>query len=570
MNRDATCARVVWVLLLGHLFLSVASAQTSTGFAFQNNTGSTISSASLYTDCGDCSSGGSYRGSTDIPPGYSTFGWVFCTGGKARIGGHPDWCVTETLGTWNTITIGPAPPTYYYCDYNLNWTNAGAGMQTLGLFQDGSQIPFDFTYLLPNQNLGPNFDIRWLQETANVSPNTGFNYKYRFSKGTNNAVPCPTLELRNMLNPWDYVRDYGTPGSASTNSPTGTSGGSGGGAGSGNAGVGTTNGPAGTGTSTNSAGGPSATSGDINRLGDAFLAGLAQLAKILSTKAEEATLEGFSNQVGQANTALRGLMETVTNELGAALADLAVATNELGMLTTVTNELAFLTNQAAYLTNANYNAVGEPQRNASAAWSSGTGAVATASSLYDSASTEIGSAPTVGSGSGSAFSFSFCGQTINLDPEVRLPGVMSFIRSGWTFVLTLAFTIAVGRLLMQSAVGLAGSQTGGVPNLTILAAGFGGNLQGVILGIAVSGAVIALWVTFWTWFFGQILTHIGLGASATTFLNMGGNGLALYLLNEAFPVAFGLSLLWTYIGILFGASKLILFCAAASRILLGK
>lgn len=174
-------------------------------------------------------------------------------------------------------------------------------------------------------------------------------------------------------------------------------------------------------------------------------------------------------------------------------------------------------------------------------------------------------------GSGSIFSFAFCGRTIDLDPESSvMSGIFAVIKAAWTFIVIYSFLRWAGPWVSDLVRGFAGAQSGGVPDLEAEAAGFGGNVAGLIVAIAVPIAFILLWTAVFQAVIGYVLAQCGLLPSAAGALGLGGNQGALYLLNSAFPVTLVLNLGLARISLPLTGAKLMFAAAAASRFLWGR
>jgi len=218
--------------------------------------------------------------------------------------------------------------------------------------------------------------------------------------------------------------------------------------------------------------------------------------------------------------------------------------------------------------------VGGNQTNAAAAWSAGDDAFGHGTNFTTSAGyASMTGAGVIGEGEGSAAGLSFAfagGTTINLDPEERFPGVMGWIKKLWTFLLLVGFSLTTAKLFRSAAQSFASAQTGGVPDLNVLLAGFGGNVIGFGVAIIVAFAIIGIWVIAFNYLFAAALDSLGLLPNATANFTMNGNQIALYLLNASFPVALFFSLLSARIGLEWTAAKIIGLAAAASRFLIHK
>lgn len=290
---------------------------------------------------------------------------------------------------------------------------------------------------------------------------------------------------------------------------------------------------------------------------------------------------GIESRLDTAN----GHLSTIETDANSLVAQGSTATNSLSsldakatgttnLLTAVTNLLTAMTNRAS--TNLpSSSGVGSVSTNATDATTAGNSASAAAQSGFDSAVSAVGSAPTLssmgGSGSSSGLSFAFCGYTLNLDPDARIPGVLGMIKAIWTFLLVTGFALWAGKMLFELTQTYAKAETGGIPDLSVEAGGFGGNLVfGLPVAALVSVAFIIVWVGLFTGLFSVLTSSLGLVPAASSALSMNGNQVALYLLGSSFPVDLGLSLLFTRITLYFTAGKLVVVAASASRFLVGK
>jgi hypothetical protein len=197
------------------------------------------------------------------------------------------------------------------------------------------------------------------------------------------------------------------------------------------------------------------------------------------------------------------------------------------------------------------------------------GALASATGLVGTAESSVGSAFT-GAGSASALSFAFCGRTLNLDPEVRFPGLMGLVKAAWTFIALMLFCRWAAAWLVTVLKVFSGAQTGGVPDLNEELAGFGGNIAGLIVAKVVAGVFIGLWVVVFDVVVGMVMDKLGMLPSSAGALGLGGNQGALYLLNASFPVSLVISLGMARITLPLTAAKLGWAAAAASRYLFGR
>lgn len=195
------------------------------------------------------------------------------------------------------------------------------------------------------------------------------------------------------------------------------------------------------------------------------------------------------------------------------------------------------------------------------------------------AETGMGTAPTVDGGSASIFTFSFCGQTINLDPENTMPGLGGVVRNliGWGATIWFMFWLLdwYKKLVTVTAT----AQTGGVPDLEVDVAGFGGNVAGWVAAVTVSIVFIGLWVGIFTYLFSKVFnlqssayftTNPWSGMSGFYYSAKSAGAAALYLLNLYIPMSYIMSLVWSRFTLGIALPKLVLAAAAASRMLWGR
>lgn len=177
----------------------------------------------------------------------------------------------------------------------------------------------------------------------------------------------------------------------------------------------------------------------------------------------------------------------------------------------------------------------------------------------------IGTAPAWSdTGDATALTFEMAGHVISLDPEVRFPGIGAVFKGGLILVLTLSLGRYLANLYKETAATFAASQTGGSPDLAF--AGF--NIAGPIVGVAVAGIVVVLWVVVFALMFSYAMdTWLGLQDAGEWGL---GNAAATYLLNYFLPVGFMLSCAWTRIIAPIGVTKLVVITNSIQRFLLGK
>jgi hypothetical protein len=198
----------------------------------------------------------------------------------------------------------------------------------------------------------------------------------------------------------------------------------------------------------------------------------------------------------------------------------------------------------------------------------GTAASADVVSGVDSAVSAIGVAPVVSeSASFPVLSLAIAGRTMNFSPDALAPGVTGFVKAAITMMLLIVFAQSCGKLMWEASRAYAQAQTGGVPDLDAEVLGFGGNVPGLIVAIAVPVIFIGLWVAVFTGLF-ALFTSTMTGLATASFSPPSATALAM--LTAVFPVNLALSLAWTRIGLQFTATKLVVIAASASRYLFGK
>jgi len=330
-------------------------------------------------------------------------------------------------------------------------------------------------------------------------------------------------------------------------------------------------GPNDLGTGTGTSGGGSGGSPTDNNKGsssnsmvnlDPLLKGIGELNATLNNVAKEPTQIANKGYLSSMDGKLNYLTNVGAGGSGSSETTLRGATNLLGqMVTNSAPNMAGATNYSS--TNGFSLDQGSAETAASSAGGSATSGI---QGLRDS----LGSAPTglTGAGNKSGLSFYFYNQSIDLDPEVRFPGVMGIIKGCWTFILLVLFAQRVGKLLMATSSTMATAQGGGVPNLNVTVLGTGGNFLGKVVAVIVPVVLIALWVGVFTAITQYVASNLGLLPDASSALGLGGNQVALYLLNSSFPVSLFFGLLFAWIGLQFLASKVILAAAFASRFLI--
>jgi hypothetical protein len=191
----------------------------------------------------------------------------------------------------------------------------------------------------------------------------------------------------------------------------------------------------------------------------------------------------------------------------------------------------------------------------------------------------MGSAPSVPGGDASLLAFEFCGRSVSVDPEVLFPGMAGIVRDlvGWSCTLMFFFWFGKTYLKVASMSGL--SQLGGVPDLQVEIAGFGGNMAGLTTALVVPIVYIGLWIGLFTLIFGYIFslqegphwtTNPWTGMSGLVIGGKAVGSTTMYLLNLFFPLAYLMSLAWTRLTLTLTIAKMVVIVNATSRFLFGK
>lgn len=500
-------------------------------------------------------------------------------------------------GTYEHYGCGRQVTTYYKCTYHLCYTNpaTSGGPARFSLWLGGTQMDFDWTQIYTNLNWNPNIGVG--SKTVSVMPGTAFCYDYTLDLGTNN-LDCPVMQLVDVDGVLAPVQDAGTKHSQTTvndgSHRTGASNVATGGTGS-------TDDPYRNAASTNSAGGGPATSGDINRLGDNLLRGMGKLADILKGKAEEATLEGATNILGQIKQSLSNLGFT-NNPSAAEIAATNILTgmsNQAALLTqmartnvamwdVMTNHSSFITNILSGPSRTNWMAPDEQDKWVTAAsrWVSSTNK--SWSVAYGAADTAIGGAGATMQGkidqvpsgvvdegdTGTEFDITvhsgIPGQDFRIQPTAGpWANLWPLMKKMWTWILFAGYTIkilheafAVYKVMIQNP-------GGGVPNLILEGLGTGGNIAGMALAPVFISVILFGWGIMcgvvWTGMTGQIEWSFmmnKLGTDPTSGLL---TGMPRHWLLATFPWATAIALTLAYITYRLTIWKVCLLTNAAMR-----
>jgi len=177
-----------------------------------------------------------------------------------------------------------------------------------------------------------------------------------------------------------------------------------------------------------------------------------------------------------------------------------------------------------------------------------------------------------GAGSAADLSIAFVGgTTLNLDPENVAPGAMGMVKTLITLVVSLLFIATMAKLFYDAAKTFSAAQTGGVANMQMTFAGFGGNVAGVATAPLVAVAFILLWTAVLVLVANTIVGGCwdmasAMGAASSLSLPP----VTQYLMNATIPVNLILCLTFTTCLVYLTAGKAVIFAAAASRFLIGK
>jgi len=211
------------------------------------------------------------------------------------------------------------------------------------------------------------------------------------------------------------------------------------------------------------------------------------------------------------------------------------------------------------------NDVGASATNQTSAEASANALVGSINTSAQDAIDGLGSGPptVLDGGDATALTFEFCGYELNLDPEVRFPGIGTFFKNALIAVIALSLGRFLVNLYRETAAVYASSQTGGVP-----AVGPWGSV-GVGIAALVPVIIVTMWVVVFALVFSYMLSPLLDLSGKVGSLSMG-NATALYLINYFLPVSFALSAAWTRIVAPLAVTKLVIVSASAQRFLFGK
>lgn len=178
-----------------------------------------------------------------------------------------------------------------------------------------------------------------------------------------------------------------------------------------------------------------------------------------------------------------------------------------------------------------------------------------------------------GSASPSEMLIEFMGVELNLDPEVRVPGAMGFIKKMLSLLAGLGYALLVSKLYYKSVQTMATAQYGHIPNVQTTFAGFGGNILGVGMQPIITIAFLVIWqvalmavVSVVTntpyWSFGE-------SASTASAAVSGLPPVTQYLLNNTIPLDLLIGLAIAAIVSYLTAAKTVMLAVAATRSLAG-
>lgn len=472
----------------------------------------------------------------DVTPPYQVTFYAGCSS-PGTCGGGSGTCQSpvETVGglTFSITNCAPVPPTYTWSGCFTNSTGypvAATAVSSAGVNSACYDVPPGGTQCASIGPLSFPFTAGWTTSAGTcANPSAPFNIYPPTHAGTNGAA--------------------GGNNNGQTGAP---------GSGPGTQNPGSTWTP-GSGSSTNLA-----NSQDIQNLAGNIAAGLGGL---------DSDLNKFASQ----NHADNGVASSWLSSIAAGMYS---ASNSLAGLANGALSETYLSNVlwSANSTNtANYGSTlgtVTSATNAAAATVAGSAALGSDPGAFDTYSNSVsGGVPTVGAGSSSGLSFSFAGgATINCDPEAWCPGISSFIKASWTLILLAWFCYDAGHLLWEAAQTFASAQTGGVPDLSAEVLGVGGNIVGIAVAVLIPAAMIALWKLAFDYFVvGAISSYTSqMGSAIGGAFGFNADQVALYLLNETFPISLFLGLLVTRLTMHFIAAKIVMIAAAASRFLFGK
>jgi len=178
-------------------------------------------------------------------------------------------------------------------------------------------------------------------------------------------------------------------------------------------------------------------------------------------------------------------------------------------------------------------------------------------------------APDVGDSGAPDMSLTFCGQILNLDPAIMFPGAVLVCYWGLTLIAYLQFGRSVAKLFSETVRGFQTQQLGGVPDMEVMAATFGGNVAGVAVALIVPIVFVGGFALMMHVVFGILINSI-IGALHFSDFKNGLGSVGFYLLSTFFPLQTVLSLACTRITMQFTIGNLVIIASGVSRFLFGK
>lgn len=286
-------------------------------------------------------------------------------------------------------------------------------------------------------------------------------------------------------------------------------------------------------------------------------------------------LRGINSNIVNLRTTMNGLSNTASGQSNLSYLGMLTNGNGFGSVTGAirafhydnTNLLGAILRGQTNSANTNTVSIPSLATNVTEARAAAEALTDGITSSADDALDSLGStAPSIGSsGSPTVFTLAIAGQTLNLDPEVRFPGIGTIFQGGIMLIVSLALGRYLANLYKDTAAVYASSQTGGSPDLNIL----GVNAAGPVVGLACAAVIVALWVTVFALLFTLVLDHLlavrGNADGWTT-----GNAGADYLINYFFPLSFLMASAWTRIVAPIAVTKLVVVTNSIQRFLIAK
>ena len=169
----------------------------------------------------------------------------------------------------------------------------------------------------------------------------------------------------------------------------------------------------------------------------------------------------------------------------------------------------------------------------------------------------------------------FCGRRLNFDPVFLFPGVCAFSVGLWDFVLVAMYLLALGKVDYEIAKTLTSVQTGSVPDVSVIAAGTGGNaVPGVIAGGLVTVALMLLFQILVTAIIVPLGEFLGLYQAIATVFSAAKStpqgAAGVHVLFALFPVQLAIRLFTSYLSLYFSLAIQVTIFSRAARFLLVK